>query len=238
MRGPLGQDVWALNDAISGIGTKESVLNDVLLGRTNADMNAIKNEYQRVYRKSLESEVRGDLSMKTERLFTMVLAATRADESTPVYPDQLNRDVHELYQATEGSRMGSDQITVCRILCSRSDGQIRAISAEYNRQYHNQLSKVLTKSFDGHMHDALLRILKVAEDKAMADAQELDYCMKGIGTKDRLLVNRLVRIHWNKAHMQQVKGAYRVHTKRDLAAAVKSETGGDYQRLMVALVES
>jgi len=238
VRGPLGQDVWALNDAIAGIGTKEAVLNDVLLGRTNADLNAIKHEYQRVYRKPLEAEVRGDLSMKTERLFTMVLAATRADESTPVFPDQLNRDVHELYQATEGSKIGSDQITVCRILTSRSDGQIRAISAEYNRQYHNQLSKVLTKNFDGHMRDALLRMLRVAEDKAMADAQELDYCMRGIGTRDQLLVNRIVRIHWNKAHMQQVKGAYRVHSKKELAPTVRGETSGDYQRLMVALVEA
>lgn len=238
VRGPLGQDVWVLHDAIARMGTKEAALNDVLLGRTNADINAIKHEYQRVYNKSLEADVRGDLSMKTERLFTMVLAATRADESTPVYPDQLSRDVHELYQATEGSKIGSDQITVCRILTSRSDGQIRAISAEYSRQYHNQLSKVLEKNFSGHMEVALLRMLKVAEDRAMADARGLDDAMKGIGTKDQLLVNRLTRIHWNKAHMQQVKGAYRVLAKRELAAVVRSETSGDYQKLMVALVES
>lgn len=71
IRGPLEQDVHRLNDALMGAGTKENVLNDVLLGRSNADMQAIKHEYQRVYHGSLEAEVKGDLSGKTETLFMM-----------------------------------------------------------------------------------------------------------------------------------------------------------------------
>merc|ERR1712230_337207 len=63
------------HEAIKGLGTKESVLNDVLLGRSNADMRAIKQAYQETYRRALETDVKGDLSMKTERLFSMVMAA-------------------------------------------------------------------------------------------------------------------------------------------------------------------
>merc|ERR1711939_750523 len=77
VQGPLMHDVHSVHEAIKGLGTKESVLNDVLLGRSNADMRAIKQAYQETYRRALETDVKGDLSMKTERLFSMVMAATR-----------------------------------------------------------------------------------------------------------------------------------------------------------------
>ena len=237
IRGPLKQDAHLLHDAITGVGTKESTLDDVLLGRSNADMMAIKQEYERVYRRSLESDVRGDLSAKTERLFAMVLAAHRAEESAPVIPHEMERDVNELHRATEG-KMGADQLIVCQILSSHSDGQLRAISHEYNRRYQRPLATVINKEFSGHMQDALLRMLAAAEDRAMADARRLEDAMKGPGTKDRLLLNRIVRIHWDKGHLNQVRGAYRHAFKKDLSARVKGETSGDFERILVALVES
>lgn len=102
IRGPLEQDCHVLRDGISGIGTKEDQLDEVLLCRSNADINAIKRHYQHVYNRSLENDLKGDLSGKTERLYVMVLAARRAEESAPVNPQQIDMDVNELYKATEG----------------------------------------------------------------------------------------------------------------------------------------
>lgn len=84
------------------------------------------------------------------------------------------------------------------------------------------------------MKDALLMQLRGGMDRAMRDATLLEDAMKGMGTKDRLLVNRIVRYHWNGDHMNQVKGAYRHKYKQELATRVRGETSGDYQRLMVA----
>ena len=237
VRGPLEEDVHLLNKAIMGLGTKESLLDDVLLGRSNADINAIKAAYQHHHRRTLESDVRNDLSLKTERLFTMVLAGTRAEETAPVYPQQVDQDVSELYRATEGTKMGTDQMTVCSILSQRSDGQIRAIAQAYHSRYHRELSQVIAKEFSGHMKDALLRILGCGLDRAKADTHALEDSMKGMGTKDELLVTRVVRMHWDRQHMQQVKGAYKHFFKRELSQRIKGETSGDYQRLMVALVD-
>jgi annexin A7/11 len=234
VRGPLGQDVYGVNKAIKGLGTKESLLNDVLIGRSNADMRAIKTAYQKEYHKSLESDVRGDLSMKTAKLFDMVMAANRAEESTQIIPQMLEKDVGDLYAATIGRTVGADQITVCSILTSRSDGQIRAISGQFEQRYHQSLEKALEKRFDGHMEDALLLLVRRATDRAMSDAVQLEDAMAGLGTKDELLVNRVVRIHWDRQHMDQVKRAYTHRFKKDLIARVKSETSRDYERLLVA----
>lgn len=141
-RGPLQADVHLLHEAMDGIGTKETVLNDVLLSRTNADMKAIKSAYAQTFRRSLEDVVKGDLSMKTERHFMLVLAANRAEETAPVDPRQVDDDVMQLYKATEG-RMGTDEILVCSILTARNNDQIRAIAFAYKQKFRKDLDDVI-----------------------------------------------------------------------------------------------
>ena len=236
IRGPLDQDCHALHESIKGIGTKESAMNDVLLSRSNADMNAIKQRYRQLYHNGVEADVKGDLSMKTERMFDMVMSARRAEESAPVIPQQIDADVQELYHATEG-KTGTDQISVCQILTSRSNGQLRAIGIAYKQKFHRSLDDVIKKEFSGHMEDALLYILRAAEDPAKHDADLLEDCMRGAGTKDAALVRRIIAIHWNKDRLQQCKAAYKHFHKQELAHRIRGETRGDYEKLMVACVE-
>jgi annexin A7/11 len=209
------------------------VLNDVLLGRSNADMRAIKQAYQETFRKSLEADVKGDLSMKTEQLFGLVMAATRAEESAPIDHNQIDRDTADLHRAMD-ARVGTDQMTVCSILSQRSDGQIRAINHHWKQKYHSDMEKVIDSEFSGHMEDALLLMVRRATDRAMSDATQLEDAMAGMGTKDNLLVARIVRVHWNRQHLDQVKRAYQHKFKKDLVQRVKGEISGDYENLMVA----
>lgn len=227
--------VHNVHSAIHGAGTKEAVLNDVLLGRSNADMRAIKHAYLETYHASMDLVVKDDLSMKTERLFAMVMAATRAEESAPIIPQEIERDVGELHRATEG-RTGTDEITVCSILSSRSDGQLRAIVQQYHQRYQISLEKVIVKEFSGHMEKALLLMINRANDRAMTDAVQLEETMSGMGTKDELLINRLVRCHWNADHLDQVKRAYQHRYSRSLVSRVKGETRGDVEKLLVAII--
>lgn len=84
------------------------------------------------------------------------------------------------------------------------------------------------------MEAALLAQLRGGVDRAMRDAQLLEDAMAGPGTKDRLLLNRVIRYHWDKAHMNNVKGAYRQRFHQDLEKRIKGETSGHYESLLVA----
>ena len=236
LRGPLQEDVYALNKALKGAGTRESWLNDVLVGRSNADMHAIKHAYKATYNRDLEQDVRGDLSAKTERLFMMILSGTRQEDSAPVIPQAVDADVVELHRATE-AKAGAEQLTVCSILSNRSDGHIRAIAQAYEAKYRRSLEKVIVSDFSGHMEKTLVDMVRCGTDRAMRDAQRLEECMKGPGTKDELLVARVVQMHWNSNHMMQVKGAYRVKYGRELVSRVRGETSGNYERCLVAMIE-
>ncbi|KAM7182665.1 annexin-like protein [Rhypophila sp. PSN 637] len=234
-RGPLLHDVHLLHDAMSGPGTKELVMNDVLLGRSNADMNAIKSEYQRTFHRRLEDDVRGDLSMKTERHFMIVLAAQRAEDSAPVVKAEIDHDVNDLYNATE-AKLGTDEMKVCSILSTRNDKQIEAIAYEYHAKYARRLEDVIRKEFSGHMEDALLFQLRQGINKAVHQAKLLEDAMVGMGTKDHLLVNRVVRFHWDRNNMAAVRSAYVQRYRKDLAQRIKGETSGDYERLLLACI--
>ena len=238
LRGPLANDIKRLNQAIAGLGTDEYVLTHVLLARSNADIQAIKQSYLSQYGRTLESDVKGDLSGKTELLFSMALSATRQDEFAPVIPQNIDADVAELHRAIYSSG-GKDQLTACSILTSRSDGQIRAIAQNYERKYATSLEAAIIKAFTGHMESALVRIVRAASDRAMADAMLLNETMPTkVYTRDEQLIAGLVAIHWNRDHMEQVKGAYKVKYPKDgsLAEKVKKQLSGNYEKVLLAMI--
>lgn len=141
-RGPLLTDVYTLRDSLKGLGTNEVLLNDVLLSRSNADIQAIKSTYYKTFSRRLEDDVKSDLSGKTERHFLMVLAGNRAEDSAPVVPQQVEQDVLEIYKASEG-RMGTDELLICSIFTSRNDNQLRAIAHAYQQRYSKSLEQVI-----------------------------------------------------------------------------------------------
>ncbi|KAF4581077.1 annexin-like protein [Ophiocordyceps camponoti-floridani] len=234
-RGPLLTDVHYLQEAMAGPGTKEVVLNDVLLSRSNADLDAIKSAYHHAFHKSLVDAVKGELSMKTQRHFLMVLSASRAEDAAPVIPQQVEDDVTALYKATE-AKMGTDELLVCDIMSHRNDNQIRAIAHRYQQRFNRDLEKVISSEFSGHMKDALLYQLRHATDKYMHAATLLEESMKGMGTKDHLLVSRVVRYHWDRNELANIKGAYQQRYGKTIGSRIKGETSGDYGRLMLACV--
>lgn len=86
------------------------------------------------------------------------------------------------------------------------------------------------------MEEALLFQLRYATDKYMHAAALLEAAMAGLGTKDQLLVARVVRYHWNRTEMDNIKGAYQQRYRQSLASRIKGETSGDYEKLMLACI--
>ncbi|RMZ69570.1 annexin XIV [Pyrenophora seminiperda CCB06] len=165
-RGPLVSDCHNLMNAMKGLGTKESILDDILIGRSNADLNAIKQKYQEF----------------------------------------------------------------------KNDAQLRAIAQSYQQRFQKPLDAILKSSFSGHMQDALRLLVHRATNRAEAEAVRLEESMAGLGTKDELLVQRVVRCHWDRNFMNAVSQAYQQVYRKDLVKRIEGETRGDYERLMVACV--
>ncbi|KAL4882634.1 hypothetical protein BJY04DRAFT_186603 [Aspergillus karnatakaensis] len=236
LEGPLMYDTALAREAVQGIGTKEWLLNDVLLGRKNNDLKAISDSYERVYGRKLQKDVESDLSFKTKTLFNNVLRMSRHDENQPIDPRTIEAEAQNIHGAT-AARVVNNADEVSSIFARSSNAELGALSRAFQDRYHTSLEAHIEKEFSGHMKDALLHIVRTAVDPALRDAILLEECMKGMGTKDERLVVRVVRLHWDRNHLQNVKGAYQRMYKQDLIKRVKGETSGDYQRLLVAMLE-
>ena len=234
-RGPLVSDCWNIKEATRGMGTKEVVLDDILIGRSNADMNAIKEKYQQLFKTTLEADLKADLSAATEQMYMMIIAARRAEDSHPVNPQEIEQAVTEL-QAGMGGFAGKNAPQVCQILTSKNDAQIKAIAQSYQQRFQKSLDSVIKSAFSGHMEDALRLLIARATNRAEAEATRLEDAMAGMGTKDNLLVMRVIRCHWNQQFMTAVSNEYKRVYKKDLIKRIEGETRGDYEKLMVACV--
>ena len=235
-QGPLDSDCYNLMQAMKGLGTKEVILDDILIGRSNADINAIKARYQQLFHKSLEGDLRGDLSAGTEQMYMMIIAAKRNEDSHPVIPQEIEQAVTEL-QSSLGGFVGKNTPQVCQLLTSKNDAQLRAIAQSYEQRFHKSLDSVLKTSFSGHMEDALRLLVQRGRNRAEAEAVRLEEAMAGMGTKDELLVQRVVRCHWDRNFMNAVSAEFKRVVKKDLVRRIEGETRGDYERLMVACVK-
>jgi annexin A7/11 len=235
VRGPLNNDCYELLEAMDGLGTNELILDDILMGRSNADMRAIKSAFERMCRRKLEDVVKSDLSGKVQRHFLITLAANRAEDSEPVAPKQVEDDVMNIYRATEG-KIGTDEVLVSSIFSTRNDAQLRAIAYSYQQKFNKNLESVIRSEFSGHLKDALSCQLGIACDKYMHAAVRLEEAMAGAGTKDKLLVGRVIRYHWDRNDLANIKGAYQKRYGRSLASRIKSETSGDYERMLLGCI--
>ncbi|KAF2134957.1 Annexin [Dothidotthia symphoricarpi CBS 119687] len=235
-RGPLESDCYNLMEAMKGLGTNEVVLDDVLVGRSNADVNAIKQKYHQLFKRTLEADLRGDLSGGTLDMYMMIIAAHRAEDSQPVNPQEVDQDVNALHHGL-GTMFSKNGTQVCQILTCKNDAQLRAISTAYQQRFHKDFDSALRTTFSGHMQEALRLLVHRANNRADAEAIRLEDSMAGLGTKDVLLVQRVVRCHWDRNFMGAVSAEYKRRYKKDLVKRIEGEIRGDYERLMVACVK-
>ncbi|WVR08238.1 hypothetical protein IAU60_005285 [Kwoniella sp. DSM 27419] len=236
--GPLGGDIYLLHRACDGAGTHEDLLNEILLLRTNEEMFYLKEGYRRVYGKDLTAIVRGELSMKTERMFNMALSGQR-DEAPFVNQQLVQQDVESLYRFGPG-KMGTDEIGVCGILLSRSDAHLQAVAQAFPHRHRTPLSKMIQSEFSGHMRDGLYYIARGAEadgQGVVRDAEYLHAAMAGMGTKDERMIYRIVRAHWNRPRFGAIKQTYQQTYGKTLKRAVEGETTGKYELALVGIID-
>ncbi|KAJ3797112.1 hypothetical protein GGU11DRAFT_878107 [Lentinula aff. detonsa] len=243
IQGPLWYDVELVRSAIQGAGTDELLLTEVIVDLTPSDRQNLFIAYRMRYGRDLQADIRGDLSAKTERLYTMILSANPPPDNVPVDFQQVENDVRTLYKAGQG-KIGTDEITFCNIIINCSRSHLAALCDAYRSKYKS-LTKVIKSEFSGHMRQTLLFIVEGAKPKhamefgpgVWRDAKLLEKSMKGLGTKDKQLVRRVVRYHWDRPRFEAIKAAYQKKYRKSLEGRIAGETSGDYKRLLVAIVK-
>ncbi|KAJ3324864.1 Annexin A13, partial [Gonapodya sp. JEL0774] len=79
---PAEYDAHLLHKATKGLGTDEDLLIEVLMGRSNVEITAIKAAYKNLYNKDLEQVVASEVSGDLKKFFVIMLQGQRDEEGT------------------------------------------------------------------------------------------------------------------------------------------------------------
>jgi annexin A7/11 len=221
-----------LHDAMSGIGTKEMVLIDILCTASNQDLRWIQASYARLYRNQLEQDIANDTSGHFKRLLVSLCVAQRS-EDTRIDPGLVQQDAQALYNAGM-KQWGTDESVFNMVMAARSHAHLREVFHEYEKVAGQDIERTINAEFSGDIKDAMNAIVKSVKNRAAYFAQRLKDAMKGMGTNDGLLIFLIVTRA--EVDLENIKTEYNRLYNKSLAQDIKSDTGGDYQKTLLTLV--
>ncbi|XP_048586535.1 uncharacterized protein LOC5516017 isoform X2 [Nematostella vectensis] len=166
-------DVRSLYYAMKGLGTKEAQLIEILCTRSNAEIQEIKQEYNKKYGRSLTDDMKSETSGDFENLLETLLKGSR-DESTDVNKELVTKDAAALVSAGV-ARWGTDEDQFITILSQRSSAHVQAVLAEYKTLSGGvSLADTVRDEMKGDLRDALLVLISYGQDPSQAAADKLN----------------------------------------------------------------
>ncbi|KAL1140627.1 hypothetical protein AAG570_000557 [Ranatra chinensis] len=221
-----------LNHAISGLGTNEDTLVEILCTSTNSDIRYISMAYQRQFGTTLEKDLAGDTSGHFRRLLVSLCQGHRS-ENYNVDMAAAMQDAQALMGAGE-LKLGTDESTFNAILCSRSYPQLAQTFIEYQKLSGHDFEKAVKNEFSGYIEKGLLSIVRSVKDKAGFFADQLHESMAGMGTKDRALI-RILSTRC-EVDMVDIKRSFQAKYGKTLEDFISGDTSGDYKKALISLI--
>ncbi|XP_032481884.1 annexin A6 isoform X2 [Phocoena sinus] len=231
MRPPAYSDAKEIKDAISGIGTDEKCLIEILASRTNEQIHQLVAAYKDAYERDLEADVIGDTSGHFQKMLVVLLQGTR-EEDDVVSEDLVQQDVQDLYEAGE-LKWGTDEAQFIYILGNRSKQHLRLVFDEYLKTTGKPIEASIRGELSGDFEKLMLAVVKCVRSTPEYFAERLFKAMKGLGTRD----NTLIRIMVSRSELDilDVREIFRTKYEKSLYSMIKNDTSGEYKKTLLKL---
>uniref|UniRef100_A0A4W4F987 Annexin n=1 Tax=Electrophorus electricus TaxID=8005 RepID=A0A4W4F987_ELEEL len=223
-------DAETLYNAMKGFGSDKEAILDLITSRSNAQRQEIRSAYKSLYGKDLIEDLKYELTGKFERLIVSLMRL-------PAY-----HDAKEIKDAIKGG--GTDEKCLIEILASRTNEQIHSLVAAYKDAYGREIEEDIIGDTSGHFKKMLVVLLQgtrdddnvVHTDLVEEDAQLL-YAAgeEQWGTDEAIFI--MVLGNRSVTHLQLVFDEYQKIAEKSIEDSIKSELSGDFERLMLAVVQ-
>ena len=229
---PIEYDADELRAAMKGLGTNEDTLIEIICSRPPHVLKAIIAKFKEKYNRDLENDVKSETSGTLRKLLIALLQCSRSTNTTPNQA-QCAQIAQEIYTAGE-KKLGTDESVFNKYFCTLSPHELAAVSREYHKLTGHTILQAIDKEFSGDSKKTLRTIVYATLSPSEYFATRVNYAVKGLGTKDHILIRVLVSR--SEIDMPQIKQYYKQLFGKDMVADVKNDISGDYQRLMVGLI--
>ena len=226
-------DADQCHKAIEGLGTNEDTLIEIIGTRPGWMIKKVKEIYKNKYKVDLEDDVKGDTSGNFRKLLISLLQCSRSENKNPD-KEKCTKIAEDLYNAGE-KKLGTDEQIFNKYFGTTSPSELMIIAREYHRLYGNSLMKAIDNEFSGDIKKLIKTIFYANISPSEYFATRIREAVKGLGTNEKIL-NRVI-ITRNEIDIKLIKQYYKLLYQRDMVEDIKSDTSGDYRKLLVALIE-
>uniref|UniRef100_A0A674JKE1 Annexin n=1 Tax=Terrapene triunguis TaxID=2587831 RepID=A0A674JKE1_9SAUR len=236
-----------------GMGTDETAIIEILSNRSSDQRQQVKQKYKTMYGKDLEEVLKGELSGNFEKTALALLdrpceydarelrkamKGAGTDESVliEILCTRVNKqivDIKDAYKRLFERDLESD-------VKSDTSGSLRKILVSVLQVRRDRLLKgkdiedAIKSETSGDLEKAFLTLVRCARDCQGYFATRLYEAMKGAGTEEETLIRILVTRA--EIDLQTIKEKFQKMYNKSLAEAIKSDTSGDFRKLLVALL--
>ncbi|RLN73474.1 hypothetical protein BBJ28_00015617 [Nothophytophthora sp. Chile5] len=228
-------EAYILFHAMKGAGTSDHLLYSVLMGRTNEEIGLIKKNYFEMYDTDLAVSVSGEIGGDFLAVIMKALQEPMVEYKPSFHTkEKAAEDAELLYNAGEG-KWGTDENGFIKVLLASPPQHVRNIEEAYKAKHQNGLVHAIENEFSASDCAALTYFVRLSLEPWTFLADHIEGTMAGVGTDETALSAAIVRYH---PYLGRIMPAYEEKYKMSLRDRIKGEVGGEYQELILQLIDA
>jgi hypothetical protein len=229
---PTDYDCYQIYKAVTGLGTNEETLIEIISSRTNEELNKIKQRYPQMYKSDLIELIKSETSGHLQKILITLL---QADRPCNIIPNEqvCEESAKRLYDSQNGKKDNLYNSFVY-VFTQKSREELALICKIYYNIYNRTLLEVVESSFSGNGRRVLKAIIYSLLSPSEYFAYRINKALKGFITNDNTLIRILVSR--DEIDSDRIKRYYYQLYGITLYEHVNQKTSGDYKNLLLSLI--
>ncbi|XP_074587545.1 annexin Gh1-like [Curcuma longa] len=228
---PAERDAQLGNEAVRRWSQSNLVLVEIGCTRSSEDLYQVRRAYHERYKRSLEEDVAAHTSGDFRKLLVPLVSAYRY-EGLEVDEKLAKSEAKLLHEKITEKAYSNDELI--RIITTRSKAQLTATFNQYHNEFGNPINKDLKSDHQNDFLAALRAVIRCISCPEKYFAKVIRKAIDGLGTDE----NALTRVITTRADidLKVIEEAYYKRTSVPLDRAIKGDTSGDYEDILIALL--
>ncbi|XP_050291105.1 annexin D2 [Quercus robur] len=228
---PAERDAFLANEATKRLTSNNWIVMEIACTRSSHDLFVVRQAYHARFKRSLEEDVAYHTSGDFRKLLVPLVTSFRY-EGDEVNMTMAKSEAKILHEKISDKAYNDEEII--RILTTRSKSQINATLNHYNNAFGNAINKDLKTDPEDEYLKLLRATIKCLTCPEKYFEKVLRLAINKLGT-DEWALTRVVTTR-AEVDMQRIKEEYHRRNSVPLERAIDSDTSGDYEKMLLALI--